>query len=514
MYFQNSALREGFFHQNIVHCNVFLDRALSWNWKTTSDVLAAPNPKGNYSVRVDTDEYGITINFVVSGSFGYFSFAELLTALVDIVIILKLPLKIIELVCFHMLGTRSRFYRNAIIEKFYLPTFVCGLIGRKIGYGSAFQTLSKQLHCELGDLQKLEHNDFTRLVAKFLKQYGRNDALDDNEIETLGSFLFAAFDMDDSGTVGMNEWITAAGFNEPMQLHDVAMLFDEDRKLSLGEHVFDDGITRFIKKAHDKNRASRRIADAELQGAVDPDITEGRVLVKADLDALELKLQARINALETRLTEAKNLEDAQELNRQQVDLSVHNGSMLLHPDLSQNESTPMQPTQQILRQHEESAVRIQKLERALEQHLEDSRQLINQMFEENLHQVLGDKLRASEQITGAATNGGKLTLAEEDKITGLVFDVAEMKGALNALDRQVETLSSEMRSQQANASRHTLAPLPQVYPPMLRASMNFVPRQPRVSDQGSQNLIGHLASLQTSRSTSHLVHPSTDEYRV
>eukprot|EP00931_Biecheleriopsis_adriatica_P005101 TRINITY_DN10665_c0_g1_i1.p1 TRINITY_DN10665_c0_g1~~TRINITY_DN10665_c0_g1_i1.p1 ORF type:complete len:834 (+),score=119.74 TRINITY_DN10665_c0_g1_i1:88-2502(+) len=494
MVFQNEAVRDGFETEPGVWCQVLLDASLAWNSQTSTETLAVPGPAGNYSVQVDRYSWGISVNFVVQGSFGHFDLNTLLGALVDIIVLQGIPRRIMLLVCLLCLGVRSTVYRNATQQPFSLPEFVCGSVARKLSYAVAFQTFSKQHGSDVSDLGAMTKEDFTRILSKFLWRHCKGgDVLDQKEIEVVGSFLYEAFDMDRSGGVDMDEWITVAGNDEPMQLGHLATMFDVDRKLGIGERIFNDGITVFIKATWEKYADLLIPEGSNNTASVMDEVPESSIPPEKDiLEALELKLQAQVDALEASLdtrVEEKFTKYAQELSAKHAELleaATRPWSMANIPAPSQldiqADSRILSNSESTLQRHERQLQGLEKslhdLERDLHHHTSDSQRMGSLAVAENFHDLAEDQSRALQQATGAlhsllqevsetraGVNDDKLIVrAVQDKFAALIYDVAEIKGRLRSLDTEVGSLSEKIRSQQqAQMSLQPLSQQPQAY---------------------------------------------------
>eukprot|EP00931_Biecheleriopsis_adriatica_P105886 TRINITY_DN8040_c0_g1_i1.p1 TRINITY_DN8040_c0_g1~~TRINITY_DN8040_c0_g1_i1.p1 ORF type:complete len:807 (-),score=123.59 TRINITY_DN8040_c0_g1_i1:11-2431(-) len=508
MMFENVALRPGFDNDPSVQCKVLLDASLAWNSQTGQETLAVPGPTGNYSARKDFYSYGISVNFVVGGSFGYLDFGFLLAALVDVFVLIGIPTKLIQLMIFYCLGPRSAIYREAVVEVFDLPAYACGLVGRKLAYASAFQTISRQLDVQLGDMNKMKKNHFSVVLAKFFERYCQGEILDAAEISVLSSFIFVALDEDGSGELDMKEFINTAGGNEPMDLQQLTTLFDVHRKPGLMERIFDDGISRYVRETSKKAQAHQAALDAVLEDAFRKkeldDVYESQRVVhrheldahSAELEALEKKLQSRIDALEAKLEDRVQEERtryAQEPSPTKAELSMPSPLMFTQgpapPDMSflARDRTSYLP-ETSLQKLEKS---LQDLETAFQRHVADSQQLISSAVAEHLgqfrktaeersaalKQAFSDMLQSSllqhAEAAGTVVHGDKSKSGRlaHDHITGLLFDVAELKGHLRSLDTEVDALSRKLRSSQEVQMR----PQPRSPPVPMFHSAAFMP---------------------------------------
>eukprot|EP00931_Biecheleriopsis_adriatica_P105888 TRINITY_DN8040_c0_g1_i5.p1 TRINITY_DN8040_c0_g1~~TRINITY_DN8040_c0_g1_i5.p1 ORF type:complete len:369 (-),score=80.98 TRINITY_DN8040_c0_g1_i5:11-1117(-) len=365
-------------------------------------------------------------------------------------------------------------------------------------------------------MDKMKRENFSTVLSKFFDLYCKGDILDTKEISVLSSFIFTALDEDCSGELDMREFINTAGGNEPMDLHQLATLFDVHRKGSLMERIFDDGITRYTRETYKKSQAQKAARDLELedgmlQKAFD-NFNENRRVVHSheldkhstDLEALEKKLQSRIDALEAKLENRVKEERtgyAQEPSPTKAEQRSPRKAELLMPLPLTFTQGPAAPDMSFLARDRTSYLpetslqklekSLQDLETAFQRHVADSQQLISSAVAEHLgqfrktaeersaalKQAFSDMLQSSllqhAEAAGTVVHGDKSKSGRlaHDHITGLLFDVAELKGHLRSLDTEVDALSRKLRSSQEVQMR----PQPRSPPVPMFHSAAFMP---------------------------------------
>eukprot|EP00931_Biecheleriopsis_adriatica_P039477 TRINITY_DN2257_c0_g1_i1.p1 TRINITY_DN2257_c0_g1~~TRINITY_DN2257_c0_g1_i1.p1 ORF type:complete len:800 (+),score=131.88 TRINITY_DN2257_c0_g1_i1:72-2471(+) len=466
------------FTDNKVYCTVLLDGSLTWNSQQENYLVETPTSRSNWSEEIDLYMYGISFDVQVTGSFAYFSIFELLNALVKVIVLATVPTKIMSLICLYMLGHRSKIYQRVVKERFSVPSYVSGLIGRKASHSAAFQMISKQLHLQVNQLGSMPMKDFERVIRALLREYTSSGVVSEAELTTLCSYLHKHYDKDGDGHIDLHRWVTMSMSNEPMSLHDIASLFDVDRKKSCGERIFDDGIAHHIEKVYEAHVI--RAESAELEDG-DPDqLARSPSSNKLPVSRQEFAaLQERLLQLEARLgVNGEKREDAGEQNPRE------------------EEGASEQTARQAQLSAPVGSETLKELEETLQQHTRNCTQLLSKEFLEDFHKIVEGHARALQQlfseryphsglVAGQETTalsllsepaaGRQTAGAARDDHMKLVWEIAELKGQFSALDKEVGSLSSALRSRSQSPPIRSLGTN---IPPL--ASSQFYGRMPLV----------------------------------
>ena len=84
--------------------------------------------------------------------------------------------------------------------------------------------------------------------------------------------VFDGLDTDDEGTISMDEYTDASTSNEVLRIEQVCKFFDEERKRSVLEKLFDD--TNFKKKRKNNLNKKNNKLDKKKEGDHSPTVLE------------------------------------------------------------------------------------------------------------------------------------------------------------------------------------------------------------------------------------------------
>eukprot|EP00931_Biecheleriopsis_adriatica_P029406 TRINITY_DN17459_c0_g1_i1.p1 TRINITY_DN17459_c0_g1~~TRINITY_DN17459_c0_g1_i1.p1 ORF type:complete len:235 (+),score=30.79 TRINITY_DN17459_c0_g1_i1:291-995(+) len=177
--------------------------------------------------------YGVTPRFQIEGTFRYPSYANLVSWLVEALVLIVLPAQIVGVVARYLLGVPSNIYQKECVAKLDIARRSRGAQARLLVYDVAFQILS-------GGKDKMDIAMFRRHLERMYETQLRDGGLDQEEFEYVLQSAFQELDTNDSGLIEQDEFMQAASSLEALQLEDIVHFLDEDRKRSIMEQIFDD----------------------------------------------------------------------------------------------------------------------------------------------------------------------------------------------------------------------------------------------------------------------------------
>lgn len=177
-------------HDDVL-CKIRLEAILGRSLQMESDHVQVPSPSASYSLNIGQLKYGITVSIRVAGSIAVFDPYQLLDALLNLVVLMSLPIKIIMFICMHMLGSLSYIYRDQIVEVFDMRDAIRGLMGRLFRHAAAFRVFSTEL---AKDQNTMGSDFFRQKVHTICKPYSTSGVSSESELEVLASFLHEQFD--------------------------------------------------------------------------------------------------------------------------------------------------------------------------------------------------------------------------------------------------------------------------------------------------------------------------------
>jgi hypothetical protein len=210
---------------------------------------------GEYRYRTSR---GIQVHVSTSGTFEYYDQSALITAIVNSIVILQLPGQIILAIAVFGIGLLSEIYYAAQSQRLNISAQFHGAVARymnstaafrqitgqggKIQHGMTFAELRKQMkavfHSDIydeklnpdGDLDQDEFDQMVRIIM-FGMDRGHHEQKGDEEHTAL-----------EDGDISCDEYIRACGSNEVVRLRHITKFFDDERKRSFMEKLFDDTV--------------------------------------------------------------------------------------------------------------------------------------------------------------------------------------------------------------------------------------------------------------------------------
>jgi len=216
------------------------------------EFLASVRAEKNHGRFMEEKQHALRLK--VSGSSGQFrawDFSAILTQLVSMLVLLRLPSQVIRFIALNLLGQLSVVYRRATVHTCRL-TEQCGTMAVHL-------LQSASTFVQLADVQG-SHDEDTLAISKEKLHERLSSAfccmstLDDKEVAHLTAFIFKALTQSPSSTstifnaltqsssstsaIGRNQYQAAYLANEDIDFVSMAKLFDADREKSPGEMLF------------------------------------------------------------------------------------------------------------------------------------------------------------------------------------------------------------------------------------------------------------------------------------
>jgi hypothetical protein len=199
---------------------------------------------------------GVQVHVSSGGIFEYYDQSALITSIVNSIVILQLPGQIILVVAVFCIGLLSEIYYAAQSQRLNISAQFHGAVARymnstaafrqitaqpgKINHGMTFAELRKQMkavfHSDIksdanpnGDLDQDEFEQMVRIIM-FGMDRGHHEQKGDDTADLT------------DGDISCDEYIRACGSNEVVRLRHITKFFDDERKRSFMEKLFDDTI--------------------------------------------------------------------------------------------------------------------------------------------------------------------------------------------------------------------------------------------------------------------------------
>jgi hypothetical protein len=206
--------------------------------------------EGEYRAR---KTFGISVHVIATGQFGCFDWAAMITALVNCMVIAQLPNKAVMVLALYCLGLLSKIYYAAQSQRLNITAQFHGAVARYMMATQAFRGLTGQSKIEHG-MTYSELSKHMKIV--FDKQLSHNGGdIETDELQKMVRMVMwgmdrpeqgERFDEDgnplqlEDGNINNDEFIRACGCNEVIRMGQIANFFDDERKASCLEYLFDD----------------------------------------------------------------------------------------------------------------------------------------------------------------------------------------------------------------------------------------------------------------------------------
>merc|ERR1711939_609505 len=102
---------------------------------------------------------------------------------------------------------------------------------------AAFRGLTGQTDPKIGLTLKQVS---TSMREAFQKAMNDSSELNEKEVDKLSKLIMRGLDNGGDGTIDLAEFVNSCASNEQLQIEDISKFFDEDRRKSCLERIFDD----------------------------------------------------------------------------------------------------------------------------------------------------------------------------------------------------------------------------------------------------------------------------------
>lgn len=183
--------------------------------------------------------YGIQVRFTSKGSFGWvdpvYITQSLLNLFTQAVVMIGVVKKAIFLLAMYGLGYLSQVYRRFIYQQVNIGRECEGVAARLVSFSEAFHAMQDVAH---GVSEQ-------RIFQRFKKIFKYRDDLSSKEIFRIAKVFFNSMAEEEGhpihgALINMQEFSQACCANEALTFELFAGIFDEDRKRSILENVFQD----------------------------------------------------------------------------------------------------------------------------------------------------------------------------------------------------------------------------------------------------------------------------------
>eukprot|EP00931_Biecheleriopsis_adriatica_P004983 TRINITY_DN106563_c0_g1_i1.p1 TRINITY_DN106563_c0_g1~~TRINITY_DN106563_c0_g1_i1.p1 ORF type:complete len:888 (-),score=129.42 TRINITY_DN106563_c0_g1_i1:62-2656(-) len=219
-----------------------------WASLPQMSTLQAPFPDVNGESLVrDEYTYGVVVEAVGGGNMEYFNLTLLLTAIINMVVVLSLPGIVIQFIALYLIGLLSKVYKASACEILSISKKIMGICSRLSGYSASFRVMTHQLEGAAADLKGITLSGLQRTLKDILSsEMAAGGVLDMKELQILTKFLYKGMEDEDTGDISYEHFLRTCSANEPMDISLIAAMFDAHRRPSFLERLLSE------KKVFDK----------------------------------------------------------------------------------------------------------------------------------------------------------------------------------------------------------------------------------------------------------------------
>jgi hypothetical protein len=243
--------------------------------------------EGTYRERTSR---GLSFHVSTRGTYAYPSQAKLTTAIVNSIVILTMPNKIMMFVAMFALSLISEIYRECARERLNISNQFFGVVARYMNHVVNFRYMTKQGQTDLAKMKGMDYALFRKHMRAVFEEdlhhpeTNPKGSLEEEEFTQITRILMYHLDKDnhkkneqiikeakkarrsvdirvEDGDIGMDEYITASGSNEVVQMRQIVKFFDDERKKSCMEKLFDDTVIEAPSKNQQVNRQATGALD-------------------------------------------------------------------------------------------------------------------------------------------------------------------------------------------------------------------------------------------------------------
>jgi len=240
----------------------------AWNSRTSSDyTILRDATLGLSETRLRYRyAYGITFSFKKTGSFSYMNPYALLSAVVNVVVLLGAPTAIVRIIALFAIGTVSKIYRSVLRHHFNIKESMHGLAARMMVASMAFRALTGQMGKRVDELKPMEEGDIKRFMfqafnvpddegspgddmwAKGREETENVGGISRRSVEKLAEVVYQGLDVDAGGDVDPREFMKAVGSEEHLS-PEIMLQFFGKRGCRLPTEILFDPTRSEIQKS-------------------------------------------------------------------------------------------------------------------------------------------------------------------------------------------------------------------------------------------------------------------------
>jgi len=200
---------------------------------------------------------GVSVHVSTSGVFEYYDQSALITACVNSIVILSLPGQLILAIAIYGIGLLSEIYYAAQSQRLNISSQFHGAVARYMNSTAAFKQITGQpgtIHNGMTFAELRTQMKAVFHADMYDKETNPNGTLDPEEFEQMVRIIMFGMDRGhhaqegeektelEDGDISCDEFIRACGSNEVVRLKHITKFFDDERKRSCMEALFDDTV--------------------------------------------------------------------------------------------------------------------------------------------------------------------------------------------------------------------------------------------------------------------------------
>ncbi|CAE8583712.1 unnamed protein product [Polarella glacialis] len=218
-------------HNGIV-CFLRVESRQHWNSDNLVRYGSLPDKTGATSMRYSTRR-GVSVVVQAEGAFSFFDSTSLNNAVVNAVVTFNLPDLIVALFAMSCLGVLSEIYSKTRCKEVEVKAQCQGSLTRMLVAAAVFKTFAAS---EKG----VSSEQVFGLLDGIFRKHREDGVLDQKEISVLASHMMAALDPNGDQFADFDEFVKFFVSSEVISVHDMAQMYDIDRRRPFLERLFHD----------------------------------------------------------------------------------------------------------------------------------------------------------------------------------------------------------------------------------------------------------------------------------
>jgi hypothetical protein len=227
-------------------------------------------------------QYGVTVRMQSLGVFKYpdYTVSKVTSAIVNAVVVISAPGRIMMGISLFCVGLLSKIYYATASQKININDQFHGVCARMMSNSATFRELTKQ-HDGIED--GMTYDDLAQHMRVGFSKQLEDKTLSEKEIENMTRLIMNGLDPSKDGEIDVGEFVATCASNEVLQIEDITKFFDESRKKSIMEMLFDDTKIQHDDPSYNPRELSKQARETRFRRkTLSEDQNDGRTTAIAD----------------------------------------------------------------------------------------------------------------------------------------------------------------------------------------------------------------------------------------